>query len=135
MNTCQLNCIQCQCNCSWLQKSDVWALHVGTLLTPWGRNGVCVFTTWDGLQSARQKWLDDVDSESYRYWSNHIHRDRNMSDDSCVIGDDDKLSRESEPPFPNPVWTWCLDFEDNLANNLRVPEQGSGQRLEVRNLR
>ena len=60
-----------------------------------------------------------MDTDSYKFWGNHIYRDRSESDVNV-----DENKSPDQPPFPNPVWSWCLDFEEVPA--LQKPSSTVG---------
>ena len=99
----------------WIREADAWALHIGTLLSPWDRNGFCGVTTWDGLQDLRDKWKN-VNAKAENVWSKYVSKPAGNMD-----GGDG--SEYPEEVFPEPTGRFRLNVADNLACNMQLPEK------------
>ena len=95
----------------WMLRADTWAMYIGTLLSPWDRDGIAGVRSYAGLQKLMNTWRARSNRDHWHIWAQYIKRDR-------------ESDMDMEMPagaFPDASGDFFMDYENNVKTNLRVP--------------
>ena len=99
--------------CKWQRQANYYGVFMGTLLSPWDRDGDCGIHNWADYQVFMNNLKSRNQIKAREMWTQHIYRSRTTDDeDVCAPVEN----------FPNPSVEHTIDYAESLTNNLRVPE-------------